>query len=162
MHGAAILWAVLHEHVPATGQKVEDIFVGKQLEVRLVGNREQILAETEREQRGEPFSGASQTMMVAVANENYPLNPDDAVAMNERELFTLARGKFPNGIRDDSIYVPRIPHDAAEADAMLQMMTITLDATNPVAIVRPEDAIRTYAGYTDEELRRGKPSVSVS
>ena len=55
----------------------------------------------------------------------------------------------------DLVYVPRIPLDAAEADAMLRMMTITVDATQPVpdpSNFDPESALKTYAGYTDQEL----------
>jgi hypothetical protein len=69
----AVLWLGLREHVPNTGQKVEDIFVGKVLEIRFVGDRAQVLAETEREQNGQPFSGGEFQMMVGVAAGDYLL-----------------------------------------------------------------------------------------
>jgi hypothetical protein len=159
LNRAATLWLAFHEHVPNTGQRVEDIFVGKELFVMFIGDREELLAETEREQRGQPFSGEQFQMAVGVANENYRLDPDDAVCMNEGDLIVMAKGKCPDGLGDGSIYVPRIPLDAAEADAMLHTLTILTDATQPVA--DPKDALRTYAGYTEAELMRGKPGVRV-
>jgi hypothetical protein len=56
------------------------------------------------------------------------------------------------------VYVPRIPTDTNEAAAMLKMTTLLADLTDPTD---PEGSIRTYAGYTDDELRRGKPVVMV-
>jgi hypothetical protein len=38
---------------------------------------------------------------------------------------------------------------------MLRMQTILADAT------MPESALKTYAGYTDDELSQGKPTVRV-
>jgi hypothetical protein len=38
---------------------------------------------------------------------------------------------------------------------MLQMMVVTADATDPSI------GVRTYAGYTDQELLRGKPGVRI-
>jgi hypothetical protein len=98
-------------------------------------------------------------MMIGVLNEQYRLDLDDAVCMNQGDLFTIAKGSCPASLRDGSIYVPRIPLNAAEADAMLQTLTILSDVTKPVA--KPEDTMRTYAGYTDAELMRGKPGVKV-
>ena len=49
--------------------------------------------------------------------------------------------------------MPRIPRDAAEADAMMQSFTILGDATRPVA--DPKDSLRYYAGYSEAELLRG-------
>lgn len=159
LYHAAILWSALREHVPNTGQRLEDVFVGKSLLVAFIGDKKEMINETIRELKGQPFSGGQFTMTVAVI-EDYRLDPDDAVCMNEGELFTLAKGKCPEGLRhDDVVYVPRIPHDAAEADAMLRMMTILTDATKPFA--KPEDVIRTYAGYTEAELMRGKPGLRV-
>jgi len=43
----------------------------------------------------------------------------------------------------------------AEAQAMLRMSTITVDATDPNC------RQRVYAGYTLDELRGGKPAVIV-
>jgi hypothetical protein len=52
--------------------------------------------------------------------------------------------------------------DATEAKAMLRMTTIVTDATDPVVVTNPKAAIRTYSGYTNDELRRGKPAVLVN
>jgi hypothetical protein len=52
-----ILWLALREHVPSTGQKLEDIFVGKALVVMFNGDKEQILADTGRELGGESLEG---------------------------------------------------------------------------------------------------------
>ena len=38
---------------------------------------------------------------------------------------------------------------------MLQSLTVFVDAD------RPQDEVRDYAGYTENELRRGKPAVRV-
>ncbi len=158
LNKGAVLWSVLREHIPNTGAKVEDVFVGKKLLAMFNGDREAILAETERERRGEPFSGDDFQMMVAVLSENYPLDPAEAVAMSEEEFCELAYGKgLPD--RAGEIYLPRIPHDGTEALAMAKMLTILADTTEPVA--DPKDSIRTYAGYTDAELMRGKPGVRV-
>jgi hypothetical protein len=160
LHRVAVLWLALREHVPNTGKKLEDVFVGKELEITFTGDREEILAETERELRGQPFTGETFQMMAAIINEKYRLNPDEAVCMSGGDLFTLAVGECPEGLREGcSVYVPRIPRDATEAKAMLQTWTILGDATKPVA--KPEDALRTYAGYTDAELMRGKPGLRI-
>ena len=37
---------------------------------------------------------------------------------------------------------------------MLKMMTVFMDATRAAPGIDPESLIRTYAGYTEEELRR--------
>ena len=134
MNRIAVLWLALREHVPDTGNRLEDVFVGKQLVVLFTGDREGLLEETEREQRGQPFSNEQFQMMVAVASDRYLLNPDDAVCMNEGELWRLAEATYPDELGNGSIHVPRIPRDAAaEAKAMLAMTTITADATKPVA-----------------------------
>jgi hypothetical protein len=56
--------------------------------------------------------------------------------------------------------VPRIPRDAAEADAMLQILRVMADTTAP-GTETAEDAIRSYAGYTNDELLCGRPAVIV-
>ena len=155
----AVLWLVLREHIPNTGTKVEDIFVGKRLVAMFNCDREEILAETERERRGEPFSGENFQMMVGVADKPYLLNPADAVGVSEHSLYEVAGEEGPEGIFDGQIYLPRIPRDAAEAKAMLQMMTVTADLSGEPG--SDPTAIRTYAGYTDAELMRGKPGVRV-
>jgi hypothetical protein len=155
LYRLAVLWRVLREHVPDTGNKLEDVFVGKVLMVMFTGDRDVLLEDTEREQRGLPLSGQPAVeMMVAVSRKDYLLNPDDAVGISERDLYVLARGHCPEGLGDDTVYVPRIPRDAAEADAMLGMFTLFTDATKPVA--DPKDAMRLYAGYTEAELLRDK------
>jgi hypothetical protein len=158
LYRAAVRWSALREHVPNTGQRLEDVFVGKSLLVVFIGEKKAILDDTVRELKGEPFSDGHFTMTAAVIDD-YKLDPDKAVCMQMRDLLALAGRQCPDGQRDDLIYVPRIPRDAMEAKAMLQMLTITADATKPVA--NPADAMRTYAGYTDDELRRGRPAVMV-
>lgn len=165
----AVLWLALREHIPNTGRKLEDVFVGKALVVMFNGDKEQILADTARELGGYSFEGRKDAghvdpstplaedqfqMMVAVQDENYRLDPRDAISMPEADLFALA-GKPLNCGDDDMVYVPGIPIDASEADAMLRMMTIVVDATNPT--IPP----RTYAGFTNEELSGGKTHVIV-
>jgi hypothetical protein len=77
------------------------------------------------------------------------------MSMKHADLCALA-GKpveADDRFADDLVYVPRIPIDATEADAMLRMITVTSDVTNPSA------GVRIYAGYTDEELSGGKSHV---
>jgi hypothetical protein len=96
-------------------------------------------------------------MMVAVQH-NYRLDPRSAVSIPLADMLALAGGPIAVDHRfaNDLIYVPRIPTDATEADAMLRMMTVSADATNPSA------GVKTYAGYTDEELSGGRPYVRVA
>jgi hypothetical protein len=158
---AVILWMVLREHVPNNpGQRVEDVIAGKSLLVMLRGDKRQILADTVRELEGKPFSGEDFTMVVGVLGD-CPLDPAAAVTMIHDDLFAMAGHPLEKGgkLGDEPIYIPRIPHDAAEANAMLQMATIFTDLCDPAALANPQAAIRTYAGYTDDELRRGKPAV---
>jgi hypothetical protein len=65
-------------------------------------------------------------MKIGVGDRPPRIDPRDAKAMTEAELFALAGHPLPVGspIAGKSIYVPRIPIDAAEAMAMLDMMTI--------------------------------------
>ena len=72
-------------------------------------------------------------MAIGVINEKYRLNPDDAVCMNQGDLFALAKGECRESLRDGSVYMLRIPRDATEAGAMLRTMTIFSDVTKPVA-----------------------------
>jgi hypothetical protein len=58
----------------------------------------------------------------------------------------------------EPMLAPRWPIDAAEAEAMMKMMTVTTDITNPLAML---DGPKTYVGYTDDELCRGKPAVRI-
>jgi hypothetical protein len=80
----------------------------------------------------------------------------DAVSMPYCNLLMLATGKPSDSANDlGLVYVPRIPSDAAEADAMLAMTTVVCDATNPAA------GVKTYAGYTESELRENRPIVRI-
>ena len=162
----AVLWMALREHVPnQPGQRLEDVLPGKVLLVVLRGDRRAILAETMRELNGEAFSfDGAFTMMVAELSD-YRLNPQDAVTMPYRDLLVMA-GLPPLVETDGKLYhevayVPRLPRDADEARAMLQFTTIFVDATNPIAVANPQDAVCTYVGYTDDELRRDKPAVVI-
>ena len=160
---AAILWMILHEHVPARpGQKIEDLFVGKAVLAMLQGDRRTILAETLRELNGESFSGENFTLTAGVLGD-CPLDPATAVAITEEDILALANHPLAKDDKfgDKPIYVPRIPHDAAEADAMLRMMTVLTDLCDPTALADPQAVIKTYAGFTDDELRRGKPAIRV-
>ncbi len=156
---AAVLWLALREHVPDTGQKVEDVFVGKALEVIFTGDKDSLIEESRRELRGEPFSEEEFTMMVGVRSYDYRLDPEQAVGILGADLFAMTGTPLPpdtdSKIGRDTIYVPRIPVDAAEADAMLKMITIFVDAATPT------DPPRTYAGYTDQELSRGRPGLRI-
>jgi len=173
LYKSAILWLALREHIPATGQKLEDVFVRKELVVAFTGDKESILADTARELGGESLAGRKDAghvdpssplsedqfqMMVAVLDDDYRLDPYAAVSIPFNDLAALA-GKPPlsdSRIANDLIYVPRIPIDATEADAMLRMIVVTTDATDPSA------GVKTYAGYTDKELSGGRPYVRVS
>jgi hypothetical protein len=160
LYKLAILWLVLREHIPNTGLKVEDVFVGKSLLAAFNGDPKEILDETLRELNGQPFSGEEFKMMVGVLGD-CPLDPATAVTMAEKDILALANHPLADEFGDTPIYVPRIPHDAAEAKAMLEMATIFTDMTDPVALANPEAGIKHYAGFTDDELRRGKPAVRV-
>jgi hypothetical protein len=160
LYRSAVLWLGLREHVPGSGEKVEDFFVGKGMVVMFIGDKKLILEETDREMRGMPFTGGQFQMGVGILNEQLLLDPRDAVSMRESDLVALATGSRPKALGDDMIFVPRIPRDAAEADAMLRTLTIFADTTAPGAET-PEDAIRHYAGYTDSELMRGRPGLRV-
>jgi hypothetical protein len=162
---AAVLWLVLREHVPNTGQKVEDVFVGKSLAVWFRGDRREIFDASVRELRGQPFDPSKQfEMSVGVLYYHHHLDPAAAVTMLFRELQAMAG--YPPLESDSEIfnnvaYMPRVLLDATEAKAMLQMTTISLDATDPAAMTNPQAALRTYVGYTEAELRGGKPGVLV-
>jgi hypothetical protein len=175
LYKSAILWLALREHIPHTGQKLEDVFVGKALVVMFTGDKEQILADTARELGGESFAGRKDAghvdpssplgedqfqMMVAVRDHNYRLDPRLAVSIRQGDLWALAGKPLGDdapdvGFANEPIYVPRVPLDATEADAMLRMITVYVDATDPSA------GARTYAGYTEDELRRDRPAVRV-
>jgi hypothetical protein len=166
---AAVLWMALHEHLPdKPGQRLEDVFVGKSLLVVLRGDKQQILLNTMQELSGQPFTGEESTMMVAVLSD-CPLDPATAVTMDFRDLCaTSGRPLEPdNALYHDRVRVPRIPIDAAEADAMGRMTTLVTDMSDPKAMAAamknndPNALIHTYCGYTADELRRGKPAVMV-
>ena len=155
----AVLWLVLREHIPNTGNKVEDVFVGQHLGAMFTGDRDAMLEYTEREQRGQRSPEEQFQMMVAVDRAPYLLDPDEAVRINEGDMYRLAKGHCPDGLGEDTIYVPRIPRDAAEANAMMETFTILSDATKPTA--DPKGNMRLYAGYSEAELMRGGVGVSV-
>jgi hypothetical protein len=170
LYRAAVLWLALRQHIPNTGQKVEDVFVGKILVVTFNGCKEQILNDTVRELKGESFKDRRDVgpvelgtplpenqfqMMAAVLDHNHRLDPRHAVSRTLADLLTLAGKSPPHQFASDLIYVPRIPLDAAESDAMLRMLTVACDAINP------SSGVRTYAGYTNEELSGGRPHVLV-
>jgi hypothetical protein len=118
----AILWLALREHIPNTSQKLEDVFAGKAILMRFDGDRAMVLDATMREIRGQPFDDRDQfTMMVGVLGKRR-LDPQQAVTMPMTELATLA-GRPWKPLEDDLIYVPRVPINASEADAMLSMIT---------------------------------------
>jgi hypothetical protein len=91
------------------------------------------------------------------------LDPQDAVCIPYLDLLALAGRQIDPPTRDsipetlpEVVYVPRIPIDAAEAEAMLRMtttvaVTVRTGATDPDPATDP--APRTYAGYTNEELK---------
>jgi hypothetical protein len=121
-----------------------------------IGDKEEIIDESVRELKGEPFSGGEFSMAVGVDDDHYRLNPAAAVSMTNGELFALAGSPLHDNkaFAAELIYVPRIPVDASEAEAMLGMVTVFMDATKP-GLPLP----RTYAGYTDQEL--SEPHVKV-
>jgi hypothetical protein len=183
----AILRAALREHAPDAGegaaQRVEDIFAGKRFEIRFEGDREAHRASMARAQqsRGEGKApddeDSSIQMRTAELDEPYLLDPQDAVCIPYRDLLALAGRQISEAISatlpetmpetlpatlPEVIYVPRIPIDAAEAEAMLRMTTTVSDtvsagastdpATDPAVSSSPKAEARIYAGYTDEEL----------
>jgi hypothetical protein len=80
---AALLWTALREPVPGSGQKVEDLFVGKALVVVFNGDKARILNETARELSGQPFSGEQFTMTVGVLDNDHKLDPAAAIGIDE-------------------------------------------------------------------------------
>jgi hypothetical protein len=160
LYRQAILWLALREHIPNTGQKIEDVFAGKSVVVVFEGDKDRVLEYTARELCGEGLDSLEQhcfQMKIGVGDRPPRIDPRDAKAMTEAELFALAGHPLPVGspIAGKSIYVPRIPIDAAEAMAMLDMMTILGDSTDPAS------EVRVYAGYTDKELIGDKPAVRI-
>ena len=135
------------------------------------GDRDEILAQTRTETitdadlddcNKSSITGAGEfTMMVGVDKDYFRLDPDKAIEIPFDELTKLAGRSLPpdpRGILDEPVFAPRWPIDAAEADAMMKMMTVTTDITDPqVLLVGP----KTYVGYTDDELCRGKPAVRI-
>jgi hypothetical protein len=111
-------------------------------------------------------AGEQFTMTVGMKNHELRLDPRQAVSIKEADLFALANHPLAPGVTgEDLYYVPRIPLDAAEAEAMLQMTTIFTDMADPMAVAAavndPKSLIKVYAGYTEAELLRGKPGVRV-
>ena len=156
MYRAAVVWMVLDEFVPSKGRKTEELFVGKSLLVMLEGDKNQILKDTQRELQGQPFSGHEFQMTTGVLDD-YLLDLDEAIPVSMRELYRImGRGEpLPEDLPDEPVYVPRVPRDAVEADAMLQTLTVLTDIT------KAPGWIREYAGYTNAEMLRGQPGVVV-
>jgi hypothetical protein len=128
--------------------------------VMFEGDRDGIMEDTRREMAALPMSGEEFRFMAGIADPNLLLDPKEAVPMPERELLLQAGATLPADFKPRTIYVPRVPIDAAEAAAMLGMVTLIGDATLPPG-TDPASLIRTYAGYTDDELLRGRPAVRV-
>jgi hypothetical protein len=165
----AVLWLVLREHIPHTGQRVEDVFVGKELVVWFTGDRKEILDSTERELNGVPFDLSKQfEMKVVVLSYHHRLDPGKAVSMPFSALAEMAGlPELSEETKEDQIYIPRVPLNADEAKAMLNMLIIFVDGSKDAmdaaaaAGINPADLIIHYAGYTNDELRGGKPAVIV-
>jgi hypothetical protein len=92
LYRLAVLWMVMHERVPNTGQKIEDVFVGKLLLVAFIGDKNQIIEETTRELKGQPFSGKEFSMTAAVMGE-HRLNPKDAVGVKWQTCASSGAGQ---------------------------------------------------------------------
>jgi len=159
----AILWLALREAVPSTGKNLGEVFIGKALTVMFTGDKQRILDDTVRELSGQPFSGEEFQMMVTVADHHLPLDPKKAVPIPEKDLWAPASfGRSAGPANGKIIYAPRVPVDADEAKAMLAMITVTADLSGEYpAGTDPASLIRTYAGYTDDELRGGRPAVQI-
>ena len=81
----AVLWLALREHVPNTGTKLEDVFVGKQIVVCFKGDHAEILAQTRTETITDAdlddcnkpsLTGAGEfTMIVGVDKDYFRLDP---------------------------------------------------------------------------------------
>jgi hypothetical protein len=167
----AVLWLALREHVPNTGTKLEDVFVGKQIVVWFKGDVDEILAQTRMETRTDAAlddcnkpgitSAGEFTMMVGVEKDYFRLDPDKAIEIPFDELIKRAGKPLPpdpKGILDKPVFAPRWPLDDAEADAMLKMMTVTADITDPRVLL---EGPKTYVGFTDDELCRGRAGVRI-
>ena len=98
-----------------------------------------------------------------IKNDLLRRDPGHAIAIKKTELYALAN--YPLAADDpygeELYYVPRIPSDAAEADAMLEMTTVVSDLTDPQAVLDPKSTIKICAGYTDEELMGGNPALRI-
>lgn len=144
------------------GSGSRTFIAGKSLLMMLRGDKRKVLAETVRELNGEPFCNESFTMTVGELGD-FRLDPDAAVTMPFRDLH-VAAGYPPleidSKLYHDVAYVPRFPVDAVEAKDMLQMTTIVMNAAD-FTNTDPDAAFRTYVGYTNDELRRGKPALVV-
>src|SRR5262249_31453065 len=149
--------------------KLEDIFAGKSLVVMFNGDKERILADTARELSGVSLGGKKdaghvdpgaplgedQFQMMVGVRDDYRLDPRQEVSMPLADMFAFEGNSPAHEFENDLIYVPRIPLDTTEAEAMLHMITVFTDTTDLSV------GVRTYAGYTDDELRRGRPAVMI-
>jgi hypothetical protein len=119
---------------------------------------------------------SSVRMRLTELDEPYLLDPREAVCMPYRDLLALAGRQIADPTSDPAsgsvpeqtlpetapetlpevVYVPRIPIDAAEAEAMLRMTTTLAGGNAATDPAIPE--ARTYAGYTSAELSQ-HPSI---
>jgi hypothetical protein len=171
----SILRAALREHASDAGQRIEDVFAGRRFEMRFKGDRESHRASMARaqQQRGEPSDNdpgdkdnSVRMRLTELVEKPYLLDPREAVCIPYRDLLALA-GRQIDPASDpasdsipetlpETVYVPRIPIDAFEAEAMLRMtVTVSADASTDPA-TDPAMLPRTYAGYTSEELSKPK------
>ena len=159
----AVLWLALHERIPDTREAVDEIVAGKALAVMFMGDKQLVLASTEREQAGLPAApGHDFEMAIGINDDDYQLDPKRAVPITNRELFATAGKTSPPELAELLIYVPRAPLDAEEARAMLDMVTVTADLSGPFSPgTDPDSLVKTYAGYTEDELRRGRPGIRI-
>jgi hypothetical protein len=168
----AILRYALRQHASDAGQRIEDEFAGRRFEIRLKGDRAKNLEAMANAQHGGVEPSLGNVIKISELDAPCLLDPQDAVCIPYRDLLVLA-GRQIDPTSDpapqmqgsesipetsspetvpETVYVPRIPIDAAEAEAMLRM-TATV-------------AAKTYAGYASEELgavvlipqREGLPS----
>jgi hypothetical protein len=108
----AVLWLALREHVPNTGTKLEDVFVGKQIVVWFKGDVDEILAQTRMETRTDAAlddcnkpgitSAGEFTMMVGVEKDYFRLDPDKAIEIPFDELIKRAGKPLPPDPKRDT------------------------------------------------------------
>jgi hypothetical protein len=132
---------------------------------------------TESSSTKTPASCGPVTIETAELEAPCLLDPQDAVCIPYRDLLALAGRQIdpandpasdsaipetlpetlpemlPETSLPETVYVPRIPNDAAEAEAMLRI-TVTVSAAASATATDPAMSPRTYAGYTSEEIHK--------